>query len=228
METAEDLVAIAGELEASSSTDILRWALARYRNSIVAACSFGGASGMVLLDQLLALDPEVPVFYLDTGLLHDETYAHVAATAATYRIAPIVVRSPIDLQEQEERYGARLWERDPDKCCALRKIDAQRRFLQGYSAWISGIRRDQTETRAQTPVVEWDTRFEIAKVNPLARWSEREIWSYIEKHSLSYNPLHDRGYSSIGCAPCTIPSERGDPRSGRWPGHAKTECGIHE
>ncbi len=224
----DELSAAAAELEAASPTEILRWALARYSGSIVAACSFGGPSGMVLLDQLLELDRTVPIFYLDTGLLHEETYAHIRAVAAKYDITPIVVRSQIDLLQQSETYGERLWESEPDRCCEIRKIDAQRRFLGGYRAWISGIRRDQTPTRAQTPVVEWDRRFGLAKINPLARWSEREIWSYIQAHDVPYNPLHDRGYGSIGCAPCTAPSTGTELRSGRWPGHPKTECGLHQ
>ncbi len=224
----EELSATAAELEGASASEILRWALAQYSGSIVAACSFGGPSGMVLLDQLVALDRTVPIFYLDTGLLHEETYAHIRAVAEKYEIAPVAVRPPIDLIAQSQSYGERLWERDPDRCCGIRKIDAQRRYLSGYRAWISGIRRDQTPTRARTPVVEWDRRFEIVKVNPLARWSEREIWNYIEAHNVPYNPLHDAGYGSIGCVPCTAPSTGAEIRSGRWPGHEKTECGLHQ
>ena len=183
---------------------------------------------MVLLDQLLELDRSVPVFYLDTGLLHEETYAHIQTVSARYGIAPIAVQAPLTLERQASLYGERLWERDPDRCCELRKVEAQREFLRPYRAWISGIRRDQTATRAQTPVVEWDRRFELVKINPLAHWEERNIWSYIVERNVPYNPLHDDGFSSIGCLPCTAPATTGDARSGRWPGHSKTECGLHQ
>ena len=183
---------------------------------------------MVLLDQLLELDRSVPIFYLDTGLLHEETYAHIRAVSARYEIAPIAVQAPLTLERQASLYGERLWERDPDRCCELRKVEAQRTFLRPYRAWISGIRRDQTATRAQTPVVEWDRRFDLVKINPLAHWDERTIWSYIVERNVPYNPLHDDGFSSLGCLPCTTPATTGDARSGRWPGHSKTECGLHQ
>ncbi len=225
--TIDEIAGIADELETASSTEILRWALARFSGSIVAACSFGGPSGMVLLDQLVSLDRSIPIFYIDTGLLHAETHEHCQRVAERYGIAPLVVCAAVSLAEQNERYGDRLWERDPDRCCEIRKVDAQRNFLVGYRAWISGIRRDQTPTRARARVVEWDEAFDIVKINPLARWSDQEIWRYIQERNVPYNALHDRGYASIGCVPCTKPSVAGDPRSGRWPGHLKTECGIH-
>lgn len=139
------------------------------------------------------------------------------------RVEPVV-----SLDEQAAAYGPALWSREPDRCCALRKVEPLRRFLQGYRAWITGLRRQQSPTRAGTRPVEWDQRFGLVKVNPLFRWSRDEVWRYIRDHDVPYNPLHDRGYPSIGCWPCTTPVAPGeDERAGRWRGFHKTECGLH-
>jgi phosphoadenosine phosphosulfate reductase len=130
--------------------------------------------------------------------------------------------------QQAAEYGEALWERDPDRCCELRKVIPQRELLKGFDAWITGLRRDQASTRKTTPVVARDNKFGIAKIAPLARWDERDVWRYIYEHDVPYNQLHDRGYPSIGCTNCTrtvAPGE--DPRAGRWSGFAKTECGLH-
>lgn len=207
---------------------ILTWAARAFAGRLALACSFGGASGLVLLDMLVHIDRRVPVYYLDTGLLFEETYEHVARVAKHYGIEPVRVRPALTLPAQAALHGERLWERNPDRCCALRKVEPQREFLRGYAAWISGIRRADSATRKETSVVAWDDTFGLLKINPLATWSDDQVWAYIHAHGVPYNPLHDRGYRSIGCVTCTVTAAGGeDARAGRWKGFAKTECGLH-
>ncbi len=208
---------------------ILDWATTTYRDRIVLACSFGGASGMVLVDLLARRKRNVPVYYLDTGVLFEETYALVDRVRERYGIEPLPVRSQLTLDAQAREHGEALWERDPDACCAVRKVEPQRAFLAQYGAWITGIRRDQSQTRAQASYVEWDPNESgLAKIAPLVDWTERDVWTYIHRFDVPYNPLLDQGYPSIGCAPCTRRVEPdADARSGRWSGFAKTECGLH-
>ncbi len=211
-----------------STRRTLDLALSSYRGSIVLACSFGGPSGSVILDLLHRAGEPVPVYYLDTDLLFDETYELVERVKARYGIDPIPVRSHLDLRDQAERYGEALWLREPDTCCALRKVQPQEAFLRSYRAWITGIRRDQAATRSTAHAIDWDERFGLVKVSPLVDWSEADVWAYIREHDLPYNALHDEGYPSIGCEPCTRRVEPGEHlRAGRWSGFTKTECGLH-
>ena len=183
---------------------------------------------MVALDMVMEIDTNTPVYYLDTGLLFPQTYALVDRVAKRYGIAPIRVSTPLSLDEQKNAYGDALWNRNPDACCALRKVAPQREFLKAYDAWISGIRRDQAPTRRSTPVVEVDRQFGIAKINPLAQWDERMVWAYVRAHDLDYNELHDANYASIGCVPCTRAVNPGESlRAGRWSQTGKIECGLH-
>jgi phosphoadenosine phosphosulfate reductase len=207
---------------------ILAWAIARFRPRIVLACSFGGPSGMAVLDMVMEIDRTTPVFYLDTGLLFPETYALIERVRNRYGMVPIAVKSPLTVEQQSAEYGEALWSRDPDRCCQLRKVEPQREFLKSYDAWISSIRRDQSTTRSDTRVVHFDPIFGVMKVNPLAHWDERMVWAYIHAHNLDYNQLHDANYASIGCIPCTRPIEPGESlRAGRWSTTGKTECGLH-
>jgi phosphoadenosine phosphosulfate reductase len=216
------------QLEGRSVQDILAWALSTYGTSMALACSFGGPSGMVLLDMALALEPSLPVFYLDTGLLFPETYNLVGEIAARYHITPIAVHSNLSLDDQAVIHGPGLWGREPDRCCDVRKVQPQRAFLAGYQAWITGVRRDQASTRRVTPIVGWDAQGGLAKIAPLAAWTEGQVWSYIRDHDIPYNPMHELGYPSIGCTPCTRPVRAGeDSRAGRWAGFNKIECGLH-
>ena len=212
-----------------SAERVLYDAFAAYRGRIVLACSFGGPSGMALLDLTLQLERSVPVYYLDTGLLFPDTYALIERVRARYGIDPIAVAPELDVAAQAERFGDALWARDPDACCNIRKVEPQRAFLAGYDAWITGVRREQSTTRYEIPFVGRDeANPDLAKVAPLADWSEREVWSYITAHDVPYNPLNDRGYPSLGCTHCTRAVAPGEgPRAGRWPGFAKTECGLH-
>jgi phosphoadenosine phosphosulfate reductase len=206
----------------------LRWAAAEFFPELTLACSFGGPSGMVLLDMIAQIEPRVEVFYLDTDFLFPETYQTRDRVIERYGITPAAYKAELTPEEQARRHGDELWLRDPDLCCSLRKVEPNRRALQGKRAWISGLRRDQATTRRDTPVVQWDEKFGLVKVNPLARWTEADVWAYIVKHDVPYNPLHDRDYPSVSCTYCTRAVRPGDdPRSGRWQGLDKTECGIH-
>ncbi len=223
-----DLTDAAARLESAAPETILEWALETYAPRITLACSFGGPSGMVVLDMAMRLDRNLSVFYLDTELLFPETYQLVEDVSRRYGITPRAVRPRLSVDEQAAQHGDRLWARDPNACCALRKVATQHEALAGYDAWITGLRRDQSPTRRATPVAQWDRTFGLAKVNPLAQWTESEVWAYVNRHDVPYNALHDRGYPSIGCTHCTRPVQAGaDPRSGRWSGFDKTECGLH-
>jgi len=226
--TALALEEAARKLEAESPQAILQWAIETYRPRIVLACSFGGPTGMAALDMVMSIDRTTPVYYLDTGLLFPQTYALIERVRERYGISPIGAAPELSLAQQSQTYGPNLWERDPDLCCSLRKVAPQKTFLASYDAWVSGIRRDQATTRATTPVVQWDERFGLVKINPFASWDERMVWTYVRAHDLPYNGLHDREYPSLGCIPCTRAIKpREDQRAGRWDGFTKTECGLH-
>lgn len=224
----QELEKLSQELEERSPQEILQWAVDEFFPDLTMACSFGGPSGMVLLDMIARIEPSVEVFYLDTDFLFPETYATRDRVIERYGIEPVAYKSLLTPEAQAEQYGDALWQRDPDLCCQLRKVEPNKRALEGKRAWISGIRRDQASTRAETPVVQWDEKFGLVKISPLVRWTEGDVWSYIVRNEVPYNPLHDQGYPSISCTYCTNPVQPGDdPRSGRWQGFDKTECGIH-
>jgi len=191
------------QLSGKTPQEVLAWAFAEYNPDIMLACSFGGASGMALLDMSVKINPRVKVFYLDTGFLFPQTYALVQEVVRRYGIQPVAFKPSLAPQEQARQYGEALWKRDPDLCCRLRKVEPNRQALAGQRAWISGIRRDQASTRRQTQVVAWDSQFELVKVNPLASWSEEQVREYIRKYRAPYNALHDQGYPSLGCTHCT-------------------------
>jgi phosphoadenosine phosphosulfate reductase len=225
--TATELRALNEEFRERSAEDLLDWATAEFGDQIVLTCSFGGASGMVLLDIVARLGRGTPVIFLDTDLLFPETYELAEAAARRYGIVIERRRPALSLGEQARREGARLYDRDPDRCCGIRKVAPLAEVLRPYRAWISGIRRDQSAARATTELAQWSARHELLKLNPLAFWSERDVWAYIAAHDVPYNPLLDQGYPSLGCVVCTRPASAADPRAGRWAGFAKNECGIH-
>lgn len=226
--SAAERARIGGQLEESSPQEVLRWAVDSFFPELALACSFGGPSGMVLLDMISRIEPRVEIFYVDTDLLFQETYETRDRAAARYGSSPVAYKPSLTLAEQAGQYGDKLWLRDPDLCCELRKVKPNRRALAGKRAWISGIRRDQAAARRNARVVGWDRKLGLVKVLPLARWTEADVWAYVAKHDVPYNPLHDRGYPSIGCHGCTKAVRPGsDPRSGRWLGFDKTECGLH-
>jgi phosphoadenosine phosphosulfate reductase len=227
----ESIKTLSDSFEAKQPWDVLEYALQRYAGRIVLACSFG-AEDVVLLDMIHRIDPATPLFYLDTDFLFPETLEVRGRLIARYGLEPnqlIQVKSALTPDEQAAQYGPALWQRDPDRCCELRKIEPLTRILSKYEAWITGIRRDQAPTRANAGLVEWDRKFQLIKVNPLARWKSEDVWTYIRLHEIPYNALHDRNYPSIGCTHCTAPVLPGeDPRSGRWKNSGKTECGLHK
>ena len=226
--TAEELRQLSQRLEGHAPQEVLSWALQRFGQDIALACSFGGLSGMALLDMAVKIDPAVDVYYLDTDFLFQETRELVDRARSVYGIRPRAIRSRWTPAEQATQFGDALWARDPDLCCHLRKVEPNQRALEGKRAWISGLRRDQSRARRSIGVVEWDDTLGLVKVNPLANWTEAQVWSYVREHDVPYNELHDRGYPSIGCTHCTravAPDE--DSRAGRWTGFVKTECGLH-
>ncbi len=225
--TPEALQVVSEELERSSPREVLQWGIRNFAPDLALATGFG-PSGVVLMHLISSLKPETPVFYLDTDLYFPETYALKDQIEQRFGIRFTVVPASLSLDAQENLYGPALWEREPDKCCFLRKVLPLRHFLSTKKAWVSGIRRDQAASRAGTGIVEWDSANRLVKLNPLANWTSADVWSYVRTYDLPYNQLHDQGYPSVGCIPCTAPVAPGeDERSGRWRGHQKTECGIH-
>lgn len=226
---ADAVAAAAAGLEDASAQDILAWAVHAVPRLVVTS-SFG-ADSAVLLHLLAGVDRNVPVLFLDTGLHFDETLAFRRELADELGLRVLDVRPDLTLEEQAQQHGDRLWERDPDICCGLRKTRPLRAVLRGYDGWASGVRRSQTPERATTPVVEsrrHDERW-LVKVAPLARWTDANVDAYLRAHDLPRHPLADAGYPSIGCRPCTARVTPGeDPRAGRWSAFdGKTECGIH-
>ncbi|MDO9119527.1 MAG: phosphoadenylyl-sulfate reductase [Nitrospira sp.] len=217
--------------ESQQPQDVLKDTIKRFAPKIVVACSFG-AEDVVLVDMVHRIDPTIPLFYLDTDFLFPETYATRDRIIQQYALQPtqvIQVQSLLTPDQQAAQHGAALWSTEPDRCCQLRKVEPLTRVLKGYEAWITGIRRDQSPTRANAGLIEWDSKFQLVKVNPLARWTWADVWTYIKVYEVPYNPLHDQNYPSIGCTHCTAPVAPGeDPRAGRWKTFTKTECGLHK
>ncbi|MBX3236177.1 MAG: phosphoadenylyl-sulfate reductase [Nitrospiraceae bacterium] len=227
----QELKALSDSFESRQPWEVMEQALTMFKGSIVLACSFG-AEDVALVDMMHRIDPQAPLFYLDTGFLFPETIEVRDRIVERYGLTPhqvIRMMSLLTPDQQTAQYGAGLWQRNPDQCCQLRKIEPLGRVLSNYAAWITGIRRDQAPTRANAGIIEWDKKFNLVKVNPLARWTSEQVWTYIQLHEVPYNVLHDRNYPSIGCTHCTAPVAPGeDPRSGRWKNFTKTECGLHK
>jgi phosphoadenosine phosphosulfate reductase len=202
-------------LEHLSAEEVLATAVERFHPRLYVACSFQKEAS-VIMDMMLRIEPSARFFTLDTGFLFEETHA-------TWR-------------RLEERYGVKvdvysggpveegLWRRDPDACCGIRKVSPLKQALADVDAWIAGLRREQSAERASTPKLQWDDKHELWKVNPLADWSQKDVWRYLVDNDVPYNELHDSGYDSIGCTHCTQP---GAGRNGRWAGFDKRDCGLH-
>ncbi|HYJ48125.1 MAG TPA: phosphoadenylyl-sulfate reductase [Pyrinomonadaceae bacterium] len=224
----EELEAVSGRFEQAPPEAVLRWAVEEFGPDVALATGFG-AEGCVLVSMLSSISPGTRVFYLDTDLLFPETYALRDQLERRYGVRFERRASKLSLSEQAAEHGEQLWARRPDLCCHLRKVEPLKEMLGGLRAWVTAIRRDQSPARARVRVVERDEKFGLIKINPLAGWSSRDVWNYVAKYDVPYNPLHDHGYASIGCAPCTTPVQIGeDPRAGRWRGTQKTECGLHQ
>ncbi len=221
-----DPESVAADLEGKSPEEAIAWAVETFHPKLYFACSFQKTTS-VTIDIAQKLDPTTRFFYLDTDVLFDETYATRDALAARYGIE-FDRYAGISLDEQAKTYGDELWARQPDACCNIRKVEPMREALAGMDCWVSGIRRTDSETRAGAAKFGWDKRFGLWKLNPLAEWTEKDVWNYIHEHQIPYNPLHDAGYPSIGCTHCTRPpNANGGPRSGRWANAHKTECGLN-
>jgi phosphoadenosine phosphosulfate reductase len=226
--TPEELQRLSDGFEEKPAQEVLRWALERFQPNVALACSFG-AEDVALVDMVSKIDPSTKVFYLDTEALFPETYELIERVVKRYKVQPLRAAAAITLADQARLYGDELWQRQPNLCCDIRKVQPLTAVLSPLRAWVTGIRREQAPTRANAGIVEWDGKFGLVKVNPLARWTHADVWRYIVENEAPYNPLHDRGYPSIGCTHCTRPVKSGeDPRAGRWAGSDKTECGLHQ
>jgi phosphoadenosine phosphosulfate reductase len=206
---------------------ILRWAVAKFFPRLTMGTAFG-PEGNCIIHMLAGIERRVRIFNLETGYQFPETLALRERIKERYGIEVEFIRPELTVKEYEEEHGGPLYTIRPDQCCHDRKILPLRRAAVGYDAWISAIRRDQTSDRAQAGVVQWDAKFNLVKVNPLLNWTKNDVWKFILKHDIPYNPLHDQHYPSIGCWPCTSPVTAGeDDRAGRWVGQKKKECGLH-
>jgi len=226
--TEREMAAISVRLETEPPEAVLRWSLREFGPDVALATGFG-AEGCVLIHMISTINKNARIFYLDTDLLFPETYRLCQQLEARFGVRFERQATRLSLDAQAKEYGERLWERQPDVCCRLRKVEPLREILAGLRAWITSIRRDQTPARAHVAVIEWDRKFALIKINPLATWSARDVWRYLREHDVPYNPLYECGYTSIGCAPCTTVVQIGeDDRAGRWRGSTKTECGLHQ
>jgi len=214
-------------VEQWSPEDLLRWAFVTFGGYVEIASGFG-PEGVVLIDIAARVQPAFHIFTLDTDFLFPETYRLMKQIEKRYGLSVERVKSALTPDDQERSHGPALWGRDPDACCNLRKVEPLRKKLSELRAWVTSIRREQTPARAGSLKVEWDSKFHLVKINPLADWTTGKVWRYIHDHDLPYNALHDRGYPSIGCTHCTRSVQPGeDARAGRWSGFNKTECGLH-
>jgi phosphoadenosine phosphosulfate reductase len=206
---------------------VLEWAFDAFGEAVAISSAFG-AEGMALIDIASRVRQTFRLFTLDTEFLFPETYNLMDRVEERYGVTIERVYPLNSPEEQERVHGPALWHRNPDQCCNLRKVEPLQRKLRELRAWITSIRRDQTAARAAAGKIEWDNKFGLVKVNPIADWSSKQVWQYIRTHDIPYNALHERNYPSIGCAHCTRAVQPGeDPRAGRWAGSSKTECGLH-
>ena len=206
---------------------ILDWAFSTYGDEVALATGMG-VEGMALLDMAHRINSRVKVFTGDTEFLFPETYDLIDRVEARYGIRIERLYSELTPRDQEAAYGKALWANDPDQCCNLRKVEPLRRRLSTLDAWVTAIRRDQTSARAAIRKIDWDAKFDLVKISPLADWTREKVWSYVLENDVPYNPLHDRNYPSIGCTHCTRAVLAGeDHRAGRWSGSGKVECGLH-
>jgi phosphoadenosine phosphosulfate reductase len=213
--------------ESWEAEQVVRWACSTYGQDLAIASAFG-AEGVVLIDVAVRVYPNVQIFTLDTQFFFPETYELIQRIEQRYDLKIQRILPSFTPEQQNAEYGSALWSRNPERCCWIRKVEPLQQKLRELKAWMTAIRRDQTSARAGARKIEWDQRFGLVKINPLADWTAEMVWSYIRKNELPYNPMHDRNYPSIGCTHCTRPVLSGEePRAGRWPGLHKTECGLH-
>jgi phosphoadenosine phosphosulfate reductase len=215
----------AAELDGASAADLLRWTDENFGGNYIVASNMQDA---VLVDMAAKVRPGVDVLFLDTGYHFVETIGTRDAVEAVYDVNVVNVGPENSVAKQDELFGKDLFAREPNECCRMRKVEPLSKALRGYSAWVTGIRRVEAPTRANAPLISWDKAFGLVKINPLAVWTDEDMQAYIDANGVLVNPLVYEGYPSIGCAPCTSkPVVGADPRSGRWAGTGKIECGLH-
>jgi len=223
----EELARASRSLEAAEPVEIVRWAAERYGDQLTMATAFG-PEGCLIIHWLAAVAPRTYVFNLDTGYQFPETLALRERILKRYGIDVALEQPEASVADYERLHGGPLYRTDPDRCCGDRKLAVVKRVLTRFGAWMSGIRRDQSPDRATAAIVGWDHKYGVVKISPLANWTKAKVWDAIIREDVPYNPLHDQGYVSIGCQPCTRAIGAGeDERAGRWSGSAKTECGLH-
>ncbi|MEZ7236880.1 phosphoadenylyl-sulfate reductase [Rhodococcus sp. GXMU-t2271] len=227
--TTEELRELAAQgaatLEGASAQDLLQWTEENFGDSYIVASNMQDG---VLVHLAAQVHPSVDVLFLDTGYHFAETLGTRDAVAQVYGVNLVEAKAQQTVAEQDALLGKDLFARDPNECCRLRKVVPLKQTLAGYQAWVTGIRRVEAPTRANAPLISFDDAFGLVKINPIAAWSDEDMQNYIDEHGILVNPLVDEGYPSIGCAPCTAkPLPGADPRSGRWAGRAKIECGLH-
>jgi len=226
MEEARQLTRSVEELDLFSAEEILVWAADQFGDRLCVSCSWQKQSS-VLVHMLSTLGLKPTIVELDTHLFFRESYDTRARLVQRYDLTLVSPKIPT-IAEQHRAEGPNLWETDPDRCCHIRKVEPLIEALHPFEAWVSGIRRDQSPSRAGIRKAQWSDRYEMWKLHPLADWDERRVWTYITSNDIPYNPLHDVGYRSIGCIPCTRPTRSDEEeRAGRWAGSDKLECGLH-
>jgi phosphoadenosine phosphosulfate reductase len=215
-------------LRDATPAKVIETALATVGREHLALVSSFGTESAALLKVMADVDPAISVVFLDTGWLFEETLAYRDTLIATLGLRDVRSIKPLDEALSRQDPDRELWFSDPDACCGIRKVEPMRSALAAVDLWVSGIRRSDSQTRAGAPKFAWDKRFGLWKLNPLADWTEKQVWAYIHEHDIPYNALHDQGYPSIGCTHCTRkPAAGEDARAGRWAGMDKTECGLH-
>jgi phosphoadenosine phosphosulfate reductase len=225
--SSEDVARLAEHFEPLRAEELVEFAAERFGGAMVLTCSWQlGTSILVHMTREVA--PQTRLVEIDTGLLFGETHDTRRRLVERYGLEVETLRPLQSVEEQAAAHGEALWGRDPDACCGLRKVEPLERAIRDAAGWLTGIRRDQTTQRAHAPKLVHDVRRGVVKVQPLVDWSERDCWRYVHRHGIPYNELHDRGFPSIGCTPCTRAAGSGeDARAGRWAGSGKTECGLH-
>jgi phosphoadenosine phosphosulfate reductase len=213
---------LAPDLERASAQEVLEHMVEQFHPRLYVACSFQKEAS-VIMDMLLRIEPEARFFTLDTGVLFPETYETWRQLEERYDVK-VEVYQGMSLARQASLHGDELWNSDPDACCGIRKVEPLREALSEVDGWISGLRREQAPNRRSTAKLHWDSKHKLWKANPLADWTEKDVWRYLAENDVPYNELHDRGYASVGCTHCTLP---GKGRAGRWAGTDKIECGLH-
>jgi phosphoadenosine phosphosulfate reductase len=228
----EDLAALNERFETVHPREIVDWALDGSGLEPVALASAFQAEGTCVMHMATRVRPDVPILFLETGFHFDETLEFKRALTERLGLSVVELAGDYTVESQAAAFGPRLYERAPDRCCQINKVEPMLAALRGLDAWVTAFRRDSSPTRANAPIVD---RYElepgnwIVKVNPVATWTRRDTWAYLKEHDLPHNPLYDLGYASIGCAPCTRLQFPGEPeRAGRWAGLSKWECGIQE